>query len=246
MNTPLHKKIEQDIFKKIQSGEYSENEIIPTEMELSDTYGVSRPTVRQAIQSLVNEGYLEKRKKRGTLVKQPDPKIKQEFTRHIESFDSEVYRKGMFPKTKVLTFTKIPATKEIAQNLNLNKNDQVYKLTRLRFAEDNPVVFVTSFIPFHIFPDLKRIDFTQNSLYDVFSEMGYPIRSASRKLEITKADETISCLLDICEDDPLFHFHTQGFAEDRLPIEYSIAKYRGDINYFVLEISTSSIKRIYS
>ena len=235
MKIPLHKKIEQDIRKRIKSGEYVENETIPTEMELSDAYGVSRPTIRQAIQSLANEGYLEKRKRRGTIVKKP--KIQQEFTRYIESFDSEVYRKGMFPKTKVLTFAKTSATKEVAENLNLNAGDPVYKLTRLRFAEDKPVVFVTSFIPYHILPDLNQIDFSKHSLYATFKEMNHPIHSASRKLEITTADETISCLLDIEENDPIFYFHTQGFTENRLPIEYSIAKYRGDINYFVFEIS---------
>jgi len=235
MKPPLHKKIELDILSRIKSGEYVENETIPTEMELSDTYGVSRPTVRQAIQSLVNEGYLERRKKRGTIVRKS--KIRQEFTRYIKSFDSEMYTKGILPKTKVLNFTKTTAIKEVAVNLNLNEGDPVYKLTRLRFAEDKPVVFVTSFIPFHIVPDLNKIDFSQHSLYETFKEMGFPIHSASRKLEITTADETISYLLDIPESDPLFYFHTQGFTENRLPIEYSIAKYRSDINYFVFEIS---------
>jgi len=238
MNIPLHKQIEQDILKKIKSGEYPENETIPTEIELSDVYGVSRPTIRQAVQSLVNEGYLEKRKKRGTLVKRS--KIQQDFTRHVESFDSELYRKGLSPRTKVLNFTTTTATEEVAKNLNLNESDLVYKLTRLRFAEDKPVVFVTSFIPYQILPDLHQVDFSKHSLYATFREMGYPIHSVSRKLEITMADETASYLLDVQENDPLFYFHTRGFTKNRLPIEYSIAKYRGDINSFVLEISKPS------
>ena len=238
MNIPLHKKIEQDILKKIKSGEYPENETIPTEIELSEAYGVSRPTIRQAVQSLVNEGYLEKRKKRGTLVKRP--KFQQEFTRYVESFDSEFYRKGMSSRTTVLNFTETTATMEVAQNLGINKDDPVYKLTRLRFAEDKPLVFVTSFIPCQILPDLKQVDFSEHSLYKTFKEMGHPIHSVSRKLEIAMADETASYLLDIKENDPLFYFHTQGFTENRIPIEYSIAKYRGDINSFVLEISKPS------
>lgn len=235
MKEPLHKKIELDILNKIKSNEYAVDEVIPTEMELSLFYNVSRPTVRQAIQSLVNEGYLEKRKKRGTIVK--NPKLKQEFTRFIESFDSEVYRKGMFPKTHVLSFTTATASEEVADNLNINRGDPVYKLIRLRFAEDKPVVFVTSFIPCHLLPDLDQVDFSKQSLYATFTEMGYPIQSASRKLEITTADETMSHLLDVAENAPLFYFHTQGFTLDKRPIEYSIAKYRGDINYFVFEIS---------
>ena len=74
-------------------------------------------------------------------------------------------------------------------------------------------------------------------MYQVFEDMGHPIRTVTRKLEVIKADETISDLLDIAEDDPLFYFHTQGFSDERLPVEYSISKYRGDINYFVFELS---------
>jgi len=235
MSIPLYKQIEQDLLERIRSGEYAENETIPTEMELSEAYGVSRPTVRQAVQTLVNQGYLERKKKRGTQVIRT--KIPQEFTRYVESFDSEFYRKGMAPKTKVLNFTKTVATKEVAENLNIAENAPVYKLTRLRFAEEKPIVFVTSFIPYELVPDLDKIDFSKHSLYATFREMGHPIHSVSRLLEITIADETASDLLDIPKNDPLFYFHTRGFTENQLPIEFSIAKYRGDINYFVFEIS---------
>jgi len=64
MKIPLHKKIRMDLLEKIHTGVYQENDIIPTELELSEAYDVSRPTVRQAIQALVNEGYLERRKKK--------------------------------------------------------------------------------------------------------------------------------------------------------------------------------------
>lgn len=63
MNLPLYKKIEQDLLDKIEDGTYAENELIPTELELAEEYQVSRPTVRQAVQTLVDAGYLEKRKK---------------------------------------------------------------------------------------------------------------------------------------------------------------------------------------
>lgn len=238
MNIPLYKQIEQDLLEKIQSGEYAENDTIPTEMELSEVYGVSRPTVRQAVQSLVNEGYLMRKKKKGTQVIRT--KIPQEFTRYVESFDSEFYRKGLAPKTRVLNFTKTTATKEVAKNLNIAEGDFVYKLIRLRFAEEKPIVFVTSFVPCAVMPDLDQIDFSKHSLYATFREMGNPIHSVSRQLEITAADETTSDLLDIQVNDPLFYFHTRGFTENRIPIEFSIAKYRGDINYFVFEITNPS------
>ena len=84
---PRHLFIQQDLLKKIKSGEYAEGQLIPKESELTDIYQVSRPTVRQAIQFLVNDGYLERRKRRGTIVKHH--KINQEFTHLIESYDSQ-------------------------------------------------------------------------------------------------------------------------------------------------------------
>jgi len=235
MNIPLHKKIRMDLLEKIQNGEYVENQLIPTEMELAEQYKVSRPTVRQAVQALVNEGYLEKRKKRGTIVKKN--KIQQEFTHVIESFDSEMSRKGIIPKTKVLNFQQVAASEEVAENLELEQGDLVYKLTRLRYAEEKPVVLVTSYIPYELFPKFQKVDFTKEKMYQVFEEMGYPIKTVTRKLEVIKADDTISDLLDVEEGDPMFYFHTQGFSLERLPVEYSISKYRGDINYFVFELA---------
>lgn len=61
---PMHKQIEEDLLEKINSGFYKENELIPKEVDLAEVYQVSRPTVRQAIQSLVNEGYLERKKEK--------------------------------------------------------------------------------------------------------------------------------------------------------------------------------------
>lgn len=235
MKVPLYKQIEQDLLEKIESGEYGENDTIPTEIELSESYGVSRPTVRQAVQALVNAGYLERKKKRGTQVVRT--KIPQEFTRYVESFDSEFYRKGLTSKTKVLNFRMTNATKEVAENLNIEENEPVFKLVRLRFVEDKPIVFVTSFIPCNLVPDLSEVDFSDNSLYTTFREMGYPLESVSRRLEIIQADETTSDLLDVPVKDPLFYFITSGFTKNKTPIEYSVAKYRGDINYFVFEIT---------
>ncbi|MFQ7236756.1 MAG: GntR family transcriptional regulator, partial [Enterococcus hulanensis] len=125
----------------------------------------------------------------------------------------------------------------VAENLGLSQGDEVYKLTRLRYAEVKPVVLVTSYIPCELFPNFQQVDFTKEKMYQVIEEMGYPIKTVMRKLEVIKADETISDLLDVAEGDPMFYFHTQGFSENRVPVEYSISKYRGDINYFVFELA---------
>ena len=111
--------IKKDLLDKILSGVYQQGSIIPNEYELAEIYNVSRPTIRKAVQILVDEGYLEKRKKRGTIV--CDPTIRQEFAQVIQTFDKEVKEKGLTPSTKVLTFKKEKAEEEVRQKLNLKE-----------------------------------------------------------------------------------------------------------------------------
>ncbi len=85
------------------------------------------------------------------------------------------------------------------------------------------------------------LDFTSNRLYSIFYQQGMPIESIKRKLETISADDTVADLLDINSKDPIFYFHSTGYTKNRIPIEYSISKYRGDINSFVFELSTKSV-----
>lgn len=119
------------------------------------------------------------------------------------------------------------------------EGEPVYKLVRLRFVDEVPIVFVTTYIPARLFPNLLEQDFVKGKLYDYFEATGHSLQRVSRKLEVIKADETISDLLDVTEDDPLFYFHTTGFNEQNQAIEYSISKYRGDINYFMFELNNT-------
>jgi len=233
-NLPKHTLIENDLLSKINDGTYKPNTLIPKETELMEIYGVSRPTVRQAIQALVDKGLLAKRKKRGTIVKQN--KISQEFTHTIESYDDDVKNKGLTPKTHVILLQKELPNNEVCEHLEIGKNDYVFKLVRLRYADDQPVVLVTSYIPYKVFPDLDKFDFNDVSLYATLDSHECPILQVRRKLEVLSADETTADLLNIDENDPIFYFHTTGTTKNDVPAEYSIAKYRGDINSFEIFI----------
>ena len=140
--TALYLDVKKDLLDKITSGEYPEGTIIPTEHELSDIYHVSRPTIRKAVQILVDAGYLEKKKKRGTIV--CIPKVIQDFTQTISSFDTQMKRHGIVSQTQVISFKKEQASKEIADSLHQQEEDLVYKLVRLRYTDKNPNVFMMS------------------------------------------------------------------------------------------------------
>jgi possible transcriptional regulator len=234
-NKKLHEGIREDLLEKILNNTYKLHEKIPKELDLAEQYGVSRPTVRQAIQSLVNEGYLERIKRSGTFVRQK--KINQEFTHMIRSYDDEIQRKGLHPVTKVISFTKENASQDVAYNLNITENDKVFKLTRLRYARNEPVVLVTTYLPYKGLEELENVDFNDVSLYKELEARGYPVISIQRKLEVIKADELSGVMLNIPVNDPVFYFHSVGSTVNSTPVEYSVSWYRGDLNSFVFNIN---------
>lgn len=234
MPSPKYLEIQNLLLQRIKNGDYQEGQLIPKEVDLAEQLNVSRPTVRHAIRNLVQAGYLERRKKRGTIVTQT--KIKQQFTHVIESYNTEIQNNGLVAKTQVLNFSTEKASDEVAEALTIKSNTEVYKLVRLRSADNKPVVFVVTYLPIAQLSDLQKIDFTHHSLYSELAKAGLEITHVSRKIEVHPATEEEAQLLETDIKAPIFYFHTIGFTKDHRALEYSIASYRGDLNYFMVEI----------
>lgn len=238
MPSAKYKEIQKQLLNDIKNGKYAEGELIPNEVDLAKELNVSRPTVSHAIRNLVEAGYLERRKKRGTIVKQV--KLKQEFTHVIESYNDEIKQNGRVAKTQVLVFEKIKANEEVQKALDLKEKSEVYKLVRLRFAENTPVVLVTTFLPAKRLPNFEQHNFTHDSLYDVLKKYQLAVTHVQRKLEVKLAGETNSNFLNIERTAPVFYFHTIGSTSKGIKIEYSIATYRGDNNYFMIDLDQNN------
>ena len=231
----LYDQIKDDLLSKIKDGTYPEGQTIPSELELAEIYGVSRPTIRQALQILVSDGYLEKRRRRGTVVTKP--KVSQSFTMSISSFEDAMRLAGRLPKTKVLVFKRERANAEVEKRLELTRGQDVFKLVRLRYADDLPNVFVESYIPCALYPGLDSFDFNESSLYAAMDACGNPVMTARRRLEVIKADGAAAALLDVESGDPLLLFHTVARDASGTAVESSVATYRGESNSFELNVS---------
>ncbi|WP_254263085.1 UTRA domain-containing protein, partial [Lactobacillus helveticus] len=100
----------------------------------------------------------------------------------------------------------------------------------------SPNVVVTTYLPVKHLADLEQVDFAKQSLYQELDKRNLPVVHVKRKLEVKVANEMTADLLDITEKDPVFYFHTYGYTKNEVPIEYSIATYRGDENYFLIDL----------
>lgn len=233
----LYETIRRDLLSKIKDGTYTEGQTIPSEVELAQAYGVSRPTVRRALKPLVDQGYLEKRRRRGTIVTRP--KVSQSFTMTISSFEDAMRLAGIMPRTKVLVFRGERASEEAARALELREGAPVWRLVRLRYADDLPNVFVESYVPRELYPGLGAFDLNETSLYRAMERCGSPVVSARRRLEAVRADDARAALLDVEPGDPLLLFHTVARDGDGTPVEYSVATYRGESNSFEIDVRRS-------
>ncbi|MHC1750158.1 MAG: GntR family transcriptional regulator [Cellulosilyticaceae bacterium] len=234
----LYSQIEEHLLKQIKTGELKEGDAIPTEVELSEQFGVSRPTVRQALNKLVNNGYLERTKGKGSFVKKP--KLTQEYTRFIESYNVEIAKKGLIPKTIVLEKSIIESDAEIAKRLGIVCGEKVICITRLRYAfkekGGQPIVLTTVYIPYMRIPKLLKYDFETFSLYEILENNNLYVKRVQRELEITIANDQFAKLLEINEGDAVHLISSVGYLEDGNVIEYSVSYYPAERNKFIVEI----------
>ncbi len=138
--------------------------MIPSERELAEMYDISRMTVRQAVNNLVNDGYLIRRRGKGTFV--AAQKIEQPL-KGLTSFSEDMRARGMEPGTIVLSFETVPASQKLAEGLGVTEGDDLYEVRRLRLADGLPMALETLYIPVHLVPGLTR-DVVSGSVYEFY------------------------------------------------------------------------------
>lgn len=233
-----YSKIYQALLEQIQSGELKEGDLIPKELDLSARYGVSRPTVRQALNLLVIDGYLRRVRGRGSYVTKP--KVLQQYTQFIESYNYEMEKKGLVPLTKVLEISLTYPGETVQTQLNIPADRKIVKLQRLRSVSDNgagkPIILTTVYFPFDLVPDVFTYDFEKQSFYDVLSRHGVQIKRGTRLLEIKALYKEKAALFGLPDGSPCHYISSVGYDEDGRPVEYSENYYPADRNKFIIEI----------
>ena len=181
---PLYLKLSDALAEKIMDGTLPEGTLLPSERELCQTHSISRTTVRQALQDLNRKGYIQAIHGKGTVVVRPQ--IRQEL-RSIYSFDSDMRQIGKNPETQIMDFVKIVPTGNVAAMMHLPMGESVYRIMRLRLANDEPMLLETNYLPCSRFPEFSRQMLENQSLYRVLT--------SRYSLNIDVAEETFEPIL---------------------------------------------------
>lgn len=232
---PLHYQAEEQLRKLIQLPEFANGELFPKETDLAMRWGISRNTLRQAINNLVNEGLLERKKRVGTRVTQR--KITTNLTNWM-SFTHEMEDMGLIFENLVLDVQKKKTSEEVSKYLQIEVGTNVVCLKRIRSIDENPMVCFESY--FHPRIGLSEDEDFKKPLYDLL-DMDHNIvpMYSQEEIKAIAATYEIAGLLGIKKGLPVLERKRLVLDAGRKPIEYNICYYRNDWFTYSIEIKRS-------
>ncbi|HWI48818.1 MAG TPA: GntR family transcriptional regulator [Rummeliibacillus sp.] len=232
-HVPIYVQIEEILKEKISHGEYAVGLSIPSERELSETFGVSRMTVRQSITQLVNSGLLYREKGRGTFV--ASPKFEQPLN-GLTSFTEDMRARGMEPSSNIVTFEKQIPSFDIRDDLKLDEGEEVFFIARIRNADDKPMAIERSYIPVKLLPNLSE-EKLQGSLYNLVEyEYGFEISNAIQQMEASIVTKEDAKYLNLDTTGVVLIIKRTSFLSNGQPFEVVRSAYRADRYKFISEI----------
>jgi GntR family transcriptional regulator len=238
--TPMYFQIQEQLLKMIQQGRLRAGDPLPSEEELSRICGVSRMTSRQALQVLKSQGFASRHKGQGSFVSQP--RVEKDIT-HLCGFTAEMRALGIKATSRVLEADMSPAPAEVASQFGIAVNAPIYRLRRLRLADELPIAIEEIRLPHERFPGVEKLDFSRLSLYQTLRERyGIRVGRADEILEARSATRREAELLEVHARASLLVMSRTLWSTDGLPVETAHSVYRGDRYRAVLRIPATAIE----
>jgi GntR family transcriptional regulator len=207
---------------------------IPSERQLTEQLGVSRLTVRAALDELVRDGYLDRRHGSGTYV--TEPKIAQPLT--LTSFSEDMRRRGMVPGSRTLELVITSTGARLARRLDVSPEARLVRVKRLRLADNEPMAMEVLHIPEALVPGLSKADLENHSFYELLEERyGIVIVSGTQSIEPTVTSEEESEVLGVPLHTPAFLFERTTVSESGRVVEFVRSIYRGDRYRLVADLT---------
>ncbi|MCM1571411.1 GntR family transcriptional regulator [Latilactobacillus sakei subsp. carnosus] len=232
MESPVYIQIHNQLKKDIEAGKWSIGDRIPSERELALNFEVSRMTLRQAVQTLVDEGILERRIGAGTYV--ANRKVQEKMS-GVTSFTDLMTAQGKTPSSKTISFHIANPSLSEAEKLQLKDGEQVLRMERIRYADNVPICFEVATVPQSLVADFSKAEIT-SSFYKTLEEKGgYQMGGAQQTVSAQPASERIAEYLDIKRNGSILRLRQVSFLNDGTPFEYVRTQYVGERFEFYLE-----------
>ncbi|MFA9556599.1 GntR family transcriptional regulator [Evansella sp. AB-rgal1] len=234
---PIYYQLEELIRNNIENGIFREGDLVPSERTLSEEYGISRMTIRQALTNLVKEGLLVREKGKGTFVAKK--KLEQPLM-NLTSFSEDMKGRGLEPSTILIGFEEVQLSATECKELNIDVKSISYRVKRLRLADGIPMAYEELVSPKSLLGEVNETMFLQKSFYNHIEEkLKLRIDSAKQTLEPAISNEIESNLLHIKIGSPVLLMRRIGFLADGTPFELVKSVYRGDRYKFITEMKRS-------
>lgn len=229
---PVYIQIHDKIRKEIEDGLWAVGDRLPSERELSIQFGVSRMTLRQAIQALADDGILERKIGSGTYVARQ--KVQEKMT-GTTSFTEIMLSQGRTPSSKTIAYyTTKPSSSEM-EKLKLSAADSILRMERVRYADDVPICFEVASIPLTIVQGYSKAEITQSLYSTLENKGGYKVGDATQTISAMLASEQIADYLEIKRGDAVLRLRQLTYLTDGRPFEYVRTQYVGNRFEFFLE-----------
>jgi GntR family transcriptional regulator len=212
----------RDYLRSLITHELTTGDAIPSERELCERFGVSRMTVRQAVDALVVEGMLEREQGRGTFV----APSKVDLEVRLASFGEEMRRRGMEASSEVLAAETMPAAPDVADALELLPGELVFYLYRVRFADGEPMAIEQSWVPCRLAPGLFDAG-APGSIYGELRRRGLEPEWGEDTVAATEVDAQDADLLGLRAGKAVLRLTRRTFAGQTACV-YSRSSYRAD------------------
>lgn len=224
---PRYRQLFEIIRQKIESQEWAPHQRIPSERELEIAYGISRTTVRQAMSSLISQGYLYHKPGRGTFVSRPKLHLNLSS---LTSFSDDVRTRGLEPGQRVISMTQVKPGEKVREGLALREGDQVWRIERLMLGNGESIGFHLCYLPLPQSETITEEELEKfGSLYKLLeSRFNLTPAEAEETLEATAANEREARLLGIRVGSPLLLIERTTYSTLQRPMEWVKMLYRAD------------------
>ncbi|KOY77091.1 Transcriptional regulator, GntR family [Apilactobacillus kunkeei] len=218
----VYRRVSSDLKQKIVDNKFP-NKRLPDERTLSETYHVSRSSVKRALKVLADDGIIFKKRGAGTFINPLFMKNKTIF--HYEGSNlgitDSMKSQGKVPKIKLLSFKVVPASKEIQQDLFLADGDFVYEIQRLRLFDDKPFMIETGYIPIKIAPELTQ-EIVEKSIFNYVEDtINKSVTRSFLSILASPSNEQDQELLNLKPTEPVGVMEGIFFLDDGTPFEVS-------------------------